>query len=234
MFFIHNRLFIYKELVHLKKNKNWNFYKKLLTEDHVGDPIRYFLYRKSSGNKINHIFHLSLLIDEFRTDLRKIDYVFEFGAGYGCMARIFSKINNKIKYECFDTFLVNLLQFYYLKHNNLDVGFNRKNSYFLNSNLNCIKKNNKNLNNLFIANWSLSETPIKFRKKFEMIIKNSNYILIAFQEFFENINNLNYFKKLKKNISRNFHVKIIRNPFYKGNFIKKQNHFYFIGKKIKN
>ena len=101
------------------------------------------------------------MIDEFELDITKIKKVFEFGGGYGCMARIFSLINKDIKYFCFDTFYVNLLQFYYLKYNNLDVGFSKKKKFFLNSNLNKIGNffNNKN-DSLFIANWSISETPI--------------------------------------------------------------------------
>ena len=33
MFFVHNRFFIYNELRTLKKNQNWNFYKKLLIKE---------------------------------------------------------------------------------------------------------------------------------------------------------------------------------------------------------
>ena len=234
MFFIHNRLFIYNELKALQKSKSWKFYKKLLVEDNVGDPVRYFLYPISSGNRINHVYHLSHLINEFKADFNNIKNVFEFGGGYGCMARIFSKINPKIKYTCFDTYNVNLLQFYYLRYNNLNVGFSKKNNFYLNSDLKNIEYNDYKHNNLFIANWSISETPINFRKNFEIIIKNSKYILIGFQEIFENTNNLNYFKILRKKICKNYKVKIIENQFYKGNFIKKQKHFYFIAKKIKN
>ena len=61
IFFVHNRLFIFKELQQLKKNSDWFFLKKLLNENEVGDPIRYFLYPKSSGNRINHVFHISIL-----------------------------------------------------------------------------------------------------------------------------------------------------------------------------
>ena len=43
------------------------------------------------------------------------------------MARIFSKINKRTRYKCFDTNIINLLQYYYLKQNNLDVGFTKKN-----------------------------------------------------------------------------------------------------------
>ena len=234
MFFVHNRLFILNELKYLYWDIKWNFYKKLLVEDNVGNPVRYFLYPKSSGNKINHVFHLCTLINQFNIDIKKIKNVFEFGGGYGCMARIFSKINKDIKYTCFDTFHVNLIQFYYLKYNDLNVGFSKKNNFFLTSELKEIQNyylNNSNY--IFIANWSISETPINFRKKFEVIIKNSKYILISFQENFENLNNLNYFTNLKKEISRDFKVNIIKNKFYKGNIFKRENHFYFLAKKVK-
>ncbi len=232
MFFVHNRIFIYYELKNLQNNPRWNFYEKLLIEDHIGNPVRYFLYPRSSGNRINHVFHLSVLIDEFGLDIKKIKSVFEFGGGYGCMARIFSKINLNIKYFCFDTSWVNLLQFYYLKHNNLNVGFSKRNNFFLSSDLKKTR-NFSNNNTLFIANWSISETPIRFRKKFEKIIKNSDYILISFQENFENIDNLKYFKELQKKISYKFQIKISKNKFYRGNLLKRQNHFYFLAKRIK-
>ena len=56
MFFVHNRLFIYYELKYLKIVLRWNFYKKLLVEDDVGNPVRYFLYPNSSGNKLIMFF----------------------------------------------------------------------------------------------------------------------------------------------------------------------------------
>ena len=76
MFFVHNRLFVFKELIKLKNNKNWKFYKKIIIEDNVGDPVRYFLYSKSSGNRINHAYHLSVLSSEFNVNLKKINKVF--------------------------------------------------------------------------------------------------------------------------------------------------------------
>ena len=134
MFFLHNRFFVYKELKILQKSKKWNFYKNLLKEDDIGNPIRYFLYPYSSGNLINHVYHLNIFENELKINLKKdIKKVFEFGGGYGCMARIFSKINSNVRYTCFDTHNVNLLQYYYLKHNNLDVGFETRNTYFLTS-----------------------------------------------------------------------------------------------------
>lgn len=229
MFFLHNRLFVYSELKELKNSKEWNKYNKLLIEDNVGNPIRYFLYFNSSGNRINHVYHLYLLEKELNINLKKdIINILEFGGGYGCMARIFSKINTNIRFQCFDTEYVNLLQYYYLKHNNLDVGFSKKYPFFLTSKISKLKKKY----DLFIANWSLSETPIHFRKKFLTQINNSKYIFISFQEVFEDIDNIKYFTNLKKILSKKYHINIIKNKFYKGNFLKKQNHYFFIGKKI--
>ena len=233
MFFLHNRFFVYAELKDLKKNKRWSLYKKLINEDTVGNPIRYFLYPDSSGNRINHVYHLHILSRELNINLTDIKKVFEFGGGYGCMARIFSKLNQKIKYTCFDTHCVNLLQFYYLKHNNLDVGFSKKNNFFLNSNLKKVKETHKSkLKSLFIANWSLSETPNKFRKNFVSIIKKNEFILISFQEKFEDIDNLKYFNNLRSELSKKFEIKILRNKFYTGNMINKHNHYFFVGKKL--
>ena len=229
MFFLHNRFFIYQELKEIKKSKNWKYFKYRIKEDNVGNPIRYFLYLDSSGNRINHGYHLYILEKELNIFLKKdIRSVFEFGGGYGCIARIFSKINKEIKFTCFDTNFVNLLQFYYLKHNNLNVGFSKKNNFYLTSKL----KNRTNKYDLFLANWSLSETPINYRKKFFIKIKNIKYIFISFQEKFENLNNLEYFNNIKKLLSKKFEIKIIKNQFYKGNWFNKQNHYFLIGKKL--
>ena len=85
-----NRFFILKELKEIKKSKNWKLYKNLLIEDPIGNPIRYFLYPQSSGNRINHLYHLTVFEEVLKTTIKnKVKIIFEFGGGYGCMARIF-------------------------------------------------------------------------------------------------------------------------------------------------
>ena len=72
----------------------------------------------------------------------------------------FSKLIKNLRYTCFDTSYVNLLQYYYLKHNNLNVGFSKKNKIYLTSKVGMLEKNI----DLFIANWSLSETQFHSEK----------------------------------------------------------------------
>ena len=64
IFFIHNRFFILNELLELKRDiKRWSLWKTLLTENSVGDPVRYFLYPNSSGNRIRQVYHLKKYLD---------------------------------------------------------------------------------------------------------------------------------------------------------------------------
>ncbi len=226
MFFIHNRLFILMELIELRLDKEWKLWRKLIEENKIGNPVRYFLYPKSSGNKIHQVYHLKKYKNFSKINFKKFDNVIEFGGGYGNMATIFYKINSKLKYYIFDTYEVNLLQYYYLKKCNLDVGLgiNNKNKIKLICNLNdlksVVKKTNKKNKNLFIANWSFSEVSLNFRNKLSFIFNKYFYHILSFQKNFENINNLNYFKKfnevnLKKKLKSDiFKMKSKKNNFY--------------------
>jgi hypothetical protein len=226
-----------KELCELQKDKNkWNLWKKLLIENSVGDPIRYFLYPKSSGNRIRQVYHLKKYFDYSKINLFRIKYILEIGGGYGCMAQIFKKINKNCTYVIFDTPEVNLLQYYYLQMNKIPVVMNKIEGMkvCLINKLTIIKKFNnivdKNKSSLFIANWSISEMPIKLRDNILNRIKNFDYSLISFQEKFENINNINYFLRYKKKINKKCLVKIEKLKYYKKNFLNKSNHFYFFSK----
>ena len=57
MFFIHNRLYLLSYLNELKNSSKWKLWKKLISENNIGNPVRYFLYPKSS-NKIFQTYHL--------------------------------------------------------------------------------------------------------------------------------------------------------------------------------
>ena len=168
IFFIHNRLFIYSELKELKKkDKKWKLWKKLISDNDVGDPIRYFLYPDSTGNRIRQVYILKKFLENYKNiDLTKIKRVLEVGGGYGCMADIFSKFQKKTSYTIYDMLEVNLLQFYYLKMNRHNPKIN-----MIKYKLNLIN-NLRDLNNfikikdkyLFIANWSISEFPYNLER----------------------------------------------------------------------
>ena len=214
MFFIHNRLFIFREFLEIYRDKKFFFWKKILKEDTSGFPPKYFLYPNSSGNRIHQTYHLYRFNEFYKKDLKTFDLVFEFGGGYGNMARTFKKINPNCVYIIFDTKPVNLIQWYYLSLLKIDssLSIKSKSNIFLINELHDLKvllKKYNFKNSLFIANLSLSEVPISFRKKILNFTKDFNSRLISFQKKFENINNYNYFQNLKKNSLRKYSKSII-------------------------
>jgi len=231
MFFIHNRFYLLGYLLKLKKTIKGSFWKKLLLEDKVGNPVRYFLYPKSSGNKIFQTFHLKKFDDFSNINLKKFSDVIEFGGGYGNMASTFKRINPKVNYTIFDTYEVNLLQYYYLKRLNYQVFLNnnkQKEAIYLINSLKELKLKLSTLKNksnkLFIANWSISETPLEFRKKISFLFENFDYQLISFQSEFEKIDNYEYFLKIQiNNNKKNRNSKLISVESMK-------NHFYLFSK----
>lgn len=227
--FIHNRLFIFFELRELKRDKNWNTWKKLIIENDIGNPIRYFLYSRSSGNRIRQVYIIKKFLDNLNKKIKinKINNVIEIGGGYGCMADIYKKINKNVSYTIYDMFEANLLQFYYLKMNNYNPVINKiSNGLCLTSNLNLLYKISKKYKNyLLIANWSLSEFPLNLRKKFFKLIEKSEITVISFQEKFENINNIDFFKKFLGELNLKFDFKIEKYDHYNKSYFNNNKHY---------
>ena len=117
MFFVHNRFYIVKFLKIILNTKS-KFWIDLLDENSIGNPVPFFLYKKSSGNRIRHVYLLKKILDYGK--INQIDSVIEIGGGYGCMLSIIKKINSNVDYTIFDLAEVNLLQYYYLKSNNIN------------------------------------------------------------------------------------------------------------------
>ena len=72
---------------------------KILKENDIGDPVRYFLYPASSGNRIRQVYFIKKFLDHKKALLKNIKNVIELGGGYGCMADIFYKLNKNINYS---------------------------------------------------------------------------------------------------------------------------------------
>ena len=228
IFFIHNRLFIYYELLELTRDKKWKFWKKLIYENDVGNPIRYFLYSESSGNRIRQVYILKKFLDTSKTiNLKKIKHIIEIGGGYGCMADIFNKLNKTSSYSIYDMYEVNLIQYYYLKMNNHNPIFNNITNKLnlINDLKNLNKYKNFKKNYLFIANWSISEFPLKFRRKFISLIRNSKYSIISFQDNFEKIDNLKFFNDIIKKNNDKFNYNLKPFKYYNKSILNKNKHY---------
>tara|TARA_B110000503_G_C7102111_1_gene394293 strand:+ start:416 stop:1372 length:957 start_codon:yes stop_codon:yes gene_type:complete len=233
MFFVHNRIYLFNLLKKLTQSREGLFWKKLLKEDSVGNPVPYFLERSTSGNLIRQVYLLKKFVDFSKINLQKIENVIEVGGGYGCLAKIFYKINPKINYTIFDTYEVNLLQYYYLNSLNIKSTLGTAGKISLVCSIKDLTKKVNSLkikknNTLYTANWSLSEMPLSLRKKLLFLLKKTNFSMVAFQDIFEHINNVEYFKKTQSQLGNHFNYSI--NEFREMNFAltKRKNFILFI------
>ena len=211
--FVRDNNYTVIELNYLKKKINLDF----LHENNIGSPILSKYFNKTSANLIHHATHVELFLDEFNV-MNELNQVFEFGGGYGSLARYVLLKKYNLEYNIYDFQLFNILQNFYLS--NLFV--NKKINYF--HNIDQLRNFKFRKNSLFISTWALSETPLELRAKFKNFILEFKYILIAFQKSVDDYNNLVFFNKFFS--KSNYRIKLIEIPYYKNNY-------YLFCKKIK-
>jgi hypothetical protein len=189
------------ELEYLQKNRNWKKWEKAIIESKAGNPNPYPSFPQSSGNLIHHAYSLCMILDLFNKEIASFDTIFEFGGGYGSMCRLTYNLGFMGNYVIYDLPEFIALQEYFLTSLSLPtaVEFEKTSeaapSISLLSKIPPDFKNKNNKKSLFVATWSLSETPVELRQTIFKSLPNFDCYLIAFQEQFEKIDNTAYFKK---------------------------------------
>jgi hypothetical protein len=207
--FIGNALFVLPELLYLRKNK-WRVWKDIIREDYLIPTEKFIFYPKSSGNSIHHAYHLARFQENTEINFNELSYIFEFGGGYGNMCRLIRKLGFNGKYVIFDLPIFSALQTFYLNISNISASFNgvgQKTKTYCVSDFLKLKKilrdiDKRNGKNLFIATWSLSESPMVTRKNIKPLLKKFDYQLIAYQARFKGLDNIKYFKRYMKKMKR--------------------------------
>lgn len=210
--FVGSAAYISTELKYLKRHLKWEGrWKPAIQESPVGHPPPYFRYSKSSGNLIHHTYHVSRFEDHSQSKIENMSHIFEFGGGYGSMCRLINQLGFKGRYIIFDLPPFSNLQTFYLRC--LDIPVHKIEDYdTVENGVFCISttedltffEKQEMKNSLFIATWSLSESPLHVRKMIEPLSDKYDAFLIAYQEDFGEVNNIEYFTrwiKEKNNVS---------------------------------
>ena len=198
------------ELKYLQTLPTWDSrWRQAIEESQVGHPIPHWQYPKSSGNLIHHGYHVAQFEEKTGLSVDGMDFILEFGGGYGSMCRLIHQLGFRGRYVIFDLPAFSALQEFYLGSLNLrfhtldlfDVG---------NPGVLCISdpdvltsilsESQENSNPLFIATWSLSETPIDLRSFILPLISSFKAFLIAYQDQFNEINNIEFFARWRASI----------------------------------
>jgi hypothetical protein len=195
---------------------------RALTESPIGRPLVHPHYPLSSPLLVQHAYHLVRLLEHTDFDLTRARRIVEFGGGYGSFYRLLRTLGYRERYLICDLPVMCALQRFYLR--NLfpgeTAGAPPSNVQWLAGDPEAALKREmgeERSPSLFIATWSLSETPPAVRAKVAPVLERFDYVLIAYQAAFGTNDNVAYFGKLKDSLPQFswYHAEC---PAYRNNF----------------
>jgi len=202
--FISYAPYISKELAYLKQRSDWaTRWREAIRESPVGQPLPYMLYPGASGSTIHHAYHLATFEEKTGERVENLDYVVEFGAGYGGMCRVLFNLGFRGKYICFDLPPFAAIQRYYLKTVGLPVvaagELDEAPGVICVSEVSKLEEILKGVGNgkraMFMAMWSLSESPVAIRDSILPLVSGFQSFLIAYYDRFGEVDNTDFFRE---------------------------------------
>jgi hypothetical protein len=202
--FVAHAPYIKLELDFLRSRSDWKSrWKPALHESRLGAPTRFIYAPYTSANLIHHAYQLARWEDAAGIQVEKMTTIFEFGGGYGSVCRLSHNLGFRGTYVIYDQEPFSSLQTFFLSSpsgprvpplNSMANG-----GFMSTSSTEDVRKvldsAPPNLR-LFIATWSLSESPLAVREKHTQFIRNCDFLLICFQDVFAGMNNHHYFSSL--------------------------------------
>ena len=202
---------------------------RALTESPVGKPLVNPHYPLSSPLLMQHGYHLVRLLEATNLELAALRLVVDFGAGYGSFFRLLRNLGYRERYLIWDLPVMCALQRFYLRNvfPTGPAGQPPGNLEWLDSgdaaaavvSRQCAEQQPS----LFIATWSLSETPLAVRERIAPALAGFTHVLCAYQRSFGEQDNVKYFQSLEKSLP-GFDWQHAECPVFRGNF-------YLIGKR---
>lgn len=207
--FVGNESYVAEELRYLQQHRQWSGkWREAIAESEVGQPTRFPAYPQSSGNLIHHAYHLSQFEEKTGRQVADLDFLVEFGGGYGSMCRLIHKLGFTGKYIIFDLAEFSCLQSFFLKSIGLPVRSlesfkTAKSGILIISDKDLLRegistRSQQALRSLFLATWSISETSIPFREEILGMVMASDAFLIGYQDRFGEVDNVDFFSNLKR------------------------------------
>jgi hypothetical protein len=192
------------ELKGLKGRPDWKGrWEPAIRETTVGRPLPYIYHPSTSGTALHHAFHIASFEDRTRDSVEQMDFVLEFGAGYGSMCRVMFNLGFRGTYVCFDLAPCSALQRYYLKTVGLPVVGPSELKKDGSPAIVCIstyddlKRLLTNVSDetrsMFIATWSLGESPIAQRDRILPLLSRFRSFLFAYYHRFGEVDNVEFF-----------------------------------------
>jgi len=126
------------------------------------------------------------------------DTVIEFGGGFGSLCRLMHQLGYRGRYVIFDPPQFTLLQRYYLR--SAGIMQDGDDRVVLTSELADLERHVATLSAdtwaMFVACWSLSETPLELRARIRPLVERIGRYALAYQERYGEVDNVDYFRRV--------------------------------------
>jgi hypothetical protein len=194
--FVDHPPYIAHELKALRRSAGWgNRWSEAIRESESIPAPRCPYFFSSSGGLIHQAHHLCEFERLTGTDAAAVDTILEFGGGYGGMCRLLHRLGFRGHYFIYDLPEFSALQEFYLRANgiavrSLESGAPGAICFSEFEQLGQLTKAAPL--DLVLATWSLSETPLDFRRQILGAL-GSRHWLIAYQHVFESLDNDAFF-----------------------------------------
>ncbi|HVS76999.1 MAG TPA: hypothetical protein VHE11_08700 [Steroidobacteraceae bacterium] len=197
---------------------------RALTESPVGRPLVNPHYPLSSPLLVQHGYHLARLLEATDVDPSALRLVVDFGAGYGSFFRLLRNLGYRERYVIWDLPVMCALQRFYLRNvfptgpgahppGNLEWLISGEEAAPAVVGRHCAEHQPS----LFVATWSLSETPLTVRERIAPVLAGFTHVLCAYQGSFGEHDNVRYFKSLETSLPA-FDWHHAECPIYRGNY----------------
>lgn len=182
--FVGSSPFVFDELEVLKKS-DWGRWERLIKDPGIGEPNFIDTVPDASGQYIYQCYLLDYFEKMTGIDITQIDYVVEFGGGYGVMRNIFARAGFEGHYTIFDLPEMSILQEYYLERVLTDRQFEQTTL--------TTRKMSTVHTDLVLGISSIGESPIAARERFFSKVTADYYFFVAGRKFYD-ISNEGYFQ----------------------------------------
>ena len=183
------------ELAALQARPDWESrWRRAIRECDAGRPFRYAGWPESSEPLIQTAYTLARLETLAGRPVAEWDAVAEFGGGFGSLCRLMHQLGFRGRYVIFDLPPFTLLQRYFLR----SAGVLRDDDRIaLTSDLAEFERLVATLPpdawSMFVACWSLSETPLALRAQIRPLVERIGRYAIVYQERYGEMDNVDYF-----------------------------------------
>ena len=184
------------ELAALQARADWEFrWRRAIRECEAGRPFRYAGWPESSEPLIQTAYTLARLETLAGRTVDAWDDVIEFGGGFGSLCRLARQLGFRGRYVIFDLPPFTLLQRYFLR----SAGILREDDdrIVLTSDLSELERYvgalSSNAYSMFVACWSLSETPLALRDRIRPIVERIGRYAVVYQQRYGEVDNVDYF-----------------------------------------